>query len=338
MKELNVLFTYKSVDAYSQRPLDEECLQHITEIDKGIKLYVADLSVCDKDQDSPARQEFDNFLQKAEIILGHRMPKNLVKRAPKLKWFQAMSAGIDLLLNEDFRTSNVMLTNMSGISAIAVAETALALMLSLSKNLQRCVEQKQQKLWKQFHPQLLNAKTLGIIGLGSIGREVAHMAKPFGMKIIAVEYTTLPASKTKNVDLVLTPDRLPQLLAESDYVVVCLPLTSETKNLIGEAQMRSMKPTAYLINISRGHIVDEDALGKALKEHWIAGAGLDVFSTEPLSQDSELWSFPNMIITPHIAGFLADYNQRSTEFFCNNLKRYMQKKKLQNTVDKKKGF
>ena len=338
MKEIKVLFTYKSVDAYSQRPLEEECLRSITEVDEGIKLYVADLSVCDKDQDSPAKQEFENFLKEAEVILGHRMPKNLVKRAPKLKWFQAMSAGIDLLLNEDFRNSEVILTNMSGISAIAVAETALALMLVLSKNLQRCVEQKQQKLWKQFHPQLLNGKTLGIIGLGSIGREVAHLGKPFGMKVIAVEYSTLPASKTKDVDLILPPDRLPQLLNESDYVVICLPLTSETKNLIGEAQMKSMKPTAYLINISRGHIVDEDALGKALKENWIAGAGLDVFSTEPLSQDSELWSFPNMIITPHIAGFLADYNQRTTEFFCKNIKRYMQRKKLMNIVDKKKGF
>jgi D-2-hydroxyacid dehydrogenase (NADP+) len=338
MKELKVLFTYKSVDAYSQRPLEDECLNSIVNLDDGIKLFIADLSVCDKDEDSPAKQEFENFLKETEVILGHRMPKNLVKRAPKLKWFQAMSAGIDLLLNDEFRNSDVTLTNMSGISAIAVAETALALMLSLSKNLQRCVEQKQQKLWKQFHPQLLNAKTLGIIGLGSIGREVAHLASPFGMKIIAVEYSKLPTSKTKDVDLVLPPDRLPQLLTESDYVVICLPLTSETKNLIGEAQMKIMKPNAYLINISRGHIVDEDALGKALKEHWIAGAGLDVFSSEPLSQDSELWSFPNMIITPHIAGFLADYNQRTTEFFCNNLKRYIQKKKLLNTIDKKKGF
>jgi D-2-hydroxyacid dehydrogenase (NADP+) len=338
MKELKILFTYKSVDAYSQRPLEDECLNSIINVDEGIKLQIADLSVCDKDDDSPAKQEFEKYLQETEVILGHRMPKNLVKRAPKLKWFQAMSAGIDLLLNEDFRNSDVTLTNMSGISAIAVAETAMALMLSLSKNLQRCVEQKQQKLWKQFHPQLLNGKTLGIIGLGSIGREVAHLASPFGMKTIAVEYSTLPASKTKDVDLVLPSDRLSELLTVSDYVVVCLPLTAETKNLIGEAQMRSMKPTAYLINISRGHIIDEKALGKALKEQWIAGAGLDVFSTEPLTQDSELWALPNMIITPHIAGFLADYNQRSTDFFCNNLKRYIQKKKLLNKVDKKKGF
>jgi phosphoglycerate dehydrogenase-like enzyme len=299
---------------------------------------VTDLSLSDTEQESPARQELDDFLQKTEIIYGHRLPKNLVKRAPKLKWFQAMSAGIDLLLDDDLRKSEVVLTNMSGISAIAVAEIAVSLMLALAKNLQLCFDMKQQKIWHQFHPQLLDSKTLGIVGLGRIGREVARMASVFGMKIVAAEYNILPSTKTRNVDLMLTPEHLPELLTMSDYVVICLPLTKATRGLIAEAQLKMMKPTAFLINISRGHIVDENALAKALKEKWITGAALDVFSREPLSPESELWSMPNMIITPHIAGFLSDYNKRTTDFFCKNLKRYLQGKQLLNTIDKEKGF
>ena len=338
MREINLLITYKSIDAYGQSRLEEDCLRQIGEIHEGIRLHVADLSLSDTEKENTAKKELDDFLQKTEIIFGHRMPKNLLERAPNLKWFQAMSAGIDLLLDEDLVKSNVILTNMSGISAVAVAETAFAMMLALSKNLQLCFEHKQEKLWKQFHPRLLDSSTMGVVGLGSIGREVARLAKAFGMRVIAVEYSTLPAAETRNVDMVLQPDGLKQLLTESDYVVICLPLTADTRGLISEAQMKSMKPTSYLINISRGHIVDELALVKALKEHWIAGAGLDVFSREPLSEDSELWSLPNMIITPHIAGFLGDYNQRTTDFFCKNLKRYIKGEKLLNVVDKKKGF
>jgi D-2-hydroxyacid dehydrogenase (NADP+) len=338
MRDINLLITYKSADAYTQHRLEDEYLQQISEISNRIKVLVTDLSVSDTEQDSPAKQELDSFLNKTEVIFGHRIPKDLIKRAPRLKWFQAMSAGIDLLLSDELRKSDVILTSMSGISAIAVAETALALMLAMSKNLPLCFEQKQQKIWKQFNPQLLDSKTLGIVGLGNIGREVVRLARPFGMKVVAADYHILPVSKTRNVDLMLTVDKIEQLLTMSDYVVICLPLTAETRGLISEAQLRMMKPTAFIINISRGHIVDEQALAKALKENWISGAALDVFSWEPLPQDSELWSLPNIIITPHIAGFLKDYNKRTTDFFCKNMKRYLQGRKLINVVDKKKGF
>jgi D-2-hydroxyacid dehydrogenase (NADP+) len=338
MREVNLLITFKSADAYTQHRMEDEYLQQIKKCSKNINLFVTDLTHSDTEQESPARKELDSFLEKAEVIFGHRLPKNLVKRAPRLKWFQAMSAGIDLLLDDELCNSEVILTNMSGISAVAVAESALALMLALAKNLQLCFEQKQHKLWRQFHPRMLESSTIGIVGLGSIGRDVAHLAHSFGMKVVVSEYSLLPSAKTKNVDLVLTPDQLPQLLAMSDYVVICLPLTDQTRGLIGEAQLRSMKPTACIINISRGHIIDERALVKALKEKWIAGAGMDVFSREPLEADSELWSLPNMIITPHVAGFLTDYNKRTTDFFCKNMKRYLKGKKLLNVVDKKKGF
>ena len=338
MRELNLLITYKSKDPYTQHRLEDECLRKIIEVSDNINYLVTDLSLSDVEEDNVHRKELDSFLEKVDVIFGHRLPKNLLKRAPRLKWFQAMSAGVDILLDDELRNSEVTLTNMSGISAIPVAESAIALMLAVAKNLPLCFEQKQQGIWKQFHPQLLHSKTLGIIGVGRIGREVARLAKPFGMRIIATKYTVRRAKKIKNVDLVLNTSGLPQLLSESDYAVVCLPLTTETRGLISEAEFRTMKPTSCIINISRGNIIDEQALIKALKEKWISAAAFDVFSQEPLPANSELWKLPNLIITPHITGYLKDYNIRTTEFFCDNLSRYLKNKKLKNVVNKKKGF
>jgi len=132
--------------------------------------------------------------------------------------------------------------------------------------------------------------------------------------------------------------QLPELLAESDFVVLSLPATPETNKLIGEKELRSMKSTAYLINIARGSVVDEDALIRALDENWIAGAGLDTFAAEPLPRESRLWELPNVIFSPHVAGRLETYDELVTELFCKNLRRYLDGKKLLNLVDKKKGY
>ena len=138
--------------------------------------------------------------------------------------------------------------------------------------------------------------------------------------------------------MVLPPQQLRQLLSDSNFVVLTLPLTSETRGLIGEEELRTMKSTAYLINVARGSIVDEEALIRALDEHWIAGAGLDVFATEPLPADSKLWEFPNVIFSPHFAGLMEDYNIRANELFRENLKRYLNGRKLLNLIGRKKGY
>jgi phosphoglycerate dehydrogenase-like enzyme len=136
----------------------------------------------------------------------------------------------------------------------------------------------------------------------------------------------------------LPREQLPRLLEESDFVVLCLLFTTETNKLIGEKELRTMKPTAYLINVVRGDIVDEDALIRALSEHWIAGAGLDVFAIEPLPADSRLWEFPNVIFSPHIAGVMEGYYLQATEIFCKNLRHYLSGKNLFNVINKKKGY
>jgi phosphoglycerate dehydrogenase-like enzyme len=201
-----------------------------------------------------------------------------------------------------------------------------------------CFQLKQEKQWKHFTPTGLRSKTLGIVGLGNIGREVARLAKAFGMRVVATRRSAKQVAQARYVDVLLPREQLPQLLSDSDFVVISLPLTPETNEFIGEEELRTMKSTAYLINIARGNIVDEKALIRALDEKWIAGAGLDVFAREPLPTDSKLWGFANVILSPHVAGDMEDYKERATKLFCENLRRYMSGKKLLNVVSKRKGY
>jgi phosphoglycerate dehydrogenase-like enzyme len=158
------------------------------------------------------------------------------------------------------------------------------------------------------------------------------------MRVIAIRRSASRVASARYVDMLLPREHLLQLLSDSDFVVLSLPLTPETNELIGEEELRMMKSTAYLINIARGSIVDEKALTRALDEKWIAGAGLDVFAIEPLPTDSKLWEFPNVILSPHIASGMEDYIAQATKIFCENLRRYLNRKRLLNAVSKKKGY
>ncbi len=176
--------------------------------------------------------------------------------------------------------------------------------------------------------------------MGSIGREVARLAKAFGMRVVATRRSAKRLERARYVDMIFPREQLRRLLAESDFVALTLPFTPETNKLIGEEELRTMKPTAYLINISRGDIVDEEALIRALEEDWIAGAGLDVFTTEPLPTDSRLWELSNVIFSPHISGGGSSGGNvvPATKLFSENLRRYLSGKKLLNVVDKRKGY
>jgi phosphoglycerate dehydrogenase-like enzyme len=174
--------------------------------------------------------------------------------------------------------------------------------------------------------------------MGHIGGEVARLAKAFGCRVLATRRSVSERAAGEGVDELLPASALPYLLAQSDFVVLCVPLTGETRHLIGEAELRAMKPTAVLINIARGAVVDEAALVRALKEGWIAGAGLDVFEQEPLPEDSALWSLENVILTPHISGGTEIYNQRATGIFCENLRRYLAGEPLMNLADAERGY
>ncbi len=329
----------ESVNVLVTTPIGDELLQQITNVSPRIKLSdISELVRAEQKGDFARKDELDALLAEAEIIYGLRLPENVIARAPKLKWVQAMSAGVDKLLDDEFRRSSVIMTSVSGMHATPIGEIVLELMLMFAKQAPLCFQLKQERQWKRLVPAVLRSKTVGIVGLGNIGREAARLAKAFDMRVIATRRSAKRVTRAKNVDVLLPREQLPQLLSESDFVVLSLPFTPETNKLIGEKELRIMKPTAYLINIARGDIVDEGALIRALDEHWIAGAGLDVFATEPLPAGSRLWEFPNVIFSPHIAGVMEDYYIRATELFCKNLRRYLNGKNLLNVIDKKKGY
>jgi D-2-hydroxyacid dehydrogenase (NADP+) len=329
----------ETVNVLVNTPIGDELLQQITNVSPRIELSnVFELARAEQKGDFARKSELDVLLAEAEVIYGLRLPKNMIARAPKLKWVQVMSAGVDRFLDDEFRQSSVMMTSVSGMHATPIGEIVLERMLMFAKQAPLCFQLKQEKQWQRFMPTVLRSKTVGIVGLGNIGREVARLAKAFGMRVVANRRSAKRVMRAKYVDILLPREQLPRLLSESDFVVLSLPFTSETNKLIGEKELRTMKPTAYLINIARGSIVDEEALIRALDEQWIAGAGLDVFATEPLPADSRLWDFPNVIFSPHIAGGMEDYNIRATELFCENLRRYLSGKNLLNVIDKKKGY
>lgn len=279
----------KPVSVLVTIPIDDKLLQQIRAVSPRIELSDAfELTMAEEGGDLSRKDQLDALLAGAEVIYGFGLPRNVIARAPRLKWIQVMSAGVDRYLDDEVRKSSVMLTNVSGIHATPISEFVLQLMLMFSKQAPLCFQLKQEKQWERLGTTVLRSKTVGIVGLGHIGREVARLAKAFGMRVVATRRSAGLTASARHVDLLLPPTQLPRLLSESDFVVICVPLTPETDGLIGEEELRMMKPSACLINVARGKILNEGALVKALEEKRIAGAGLDVFATEPLPADSKL--------------------------------------------------
>ena len=292
-----------------------------------------------KDKDSAL-----NLAPDADILFAGFFSQELFVAAKNLKWIQAWGAGVDRLLVPQVVKSHVVVTNAGGVHPTPVSEHAIALMLCLCRKLHLCVRNQSERRWTRYESgesieqvEELSGKTVGIVGLGRIGAELARKTKCLGMRVIATK-RHLSGQQSASVDLLIRPSNLKKLLAESDFVVLTLPLTKETMGMIGEAQLKSMKQTSYLINVSRGKIIQEDKLIEALRQGWIAGAGLDTFENEPLPKNNELWSLRNVIITPHIAGLTPYYMDRVTNIFCENLNRFMHKQSLVNVVDKKLGY
>jgi phosphoglycerate dehydrogenase-like enzyme len=223
----------------------------------------------------------------------------------------------------------VTLTNSSGASAPSIAQYVLSMMLYRSKPIEAWREQQGRDEWKQLQGHDLNGQTCGIIGTGAIGGEVARLAKACGMHTIGVRRS---AKAMRHIDEMLPALKLQALLKRSDFVVIACPLTKETEGLIGERELRAMKPTATLINVARGRIVDEAWLVRALEEGWIGGACLDVFTVEPLPETSPLWRMPNVIVTPDNSGVSPLNMERAMGAFIDNLARYVVGKPLRNRV------
>jgi len=290
------------------------------------------------------RDAMGSEIADAEIAMTVSLHPEEFRSATRLRWIHSSAAAIHQLLFPELVNSDVLLTNGRDVHGPAVAEQTMGMIFALAKRILDAVRFQQRRFWGQqiiweeySGPQELSGLTLGIVGLGAIGRNLARHAACFGMKVVAArEHAELP--KPEFVAQVFPTARLSEMLAISDYVVVAAPVTPSTHAMIGREQLAAMKPTAYLLNVSRGALVDEAALIQALQERKIAGAGLDVFQKEPLPADSPLWQLENVLITPHTAGMNAKMWKLQYDLFSENLRRYLNGQPLLALVDKKAGY
>jgi len=276
------------------------------------------------------------LLQEVEILYTAWVLPDLLQRSPKLRWVHLFSHGVDYIRG-DILEKDVIVTTGQGAHAAVLAEHVMTLVLMLAKQAPRFMRQQGECQWKRFYVIELSRSTLGLVGFGSIGKRVAQYAKSFGMRVIATRRTFTEESPLE-IDELVPRDRLEYLLKESDFVVLALPLTSATRNLIGEKELRMMKPSAFLINISRGGLVDEPALIRALQEKQLAGAGLDVFQVEPLPAESPLWHMDGVIITPHVGPLSPYLVENANRLFMENLRRYITGNPLLNVFDRVRGY
>lgn len=295
---------------------------------------------------------------KTDVLYAGAPPRDLT-RAPALKWVQLHMAGVNALYDHPLYTKTALpLTTTSGVHAATVAEYAMTVFLALAHRVPRMVEWRargawppDEERWPLFVPTEVRGATLGIIGYGSIGRELARIAKSaFAMTVLACKRDPsrraddgycLPGTGDPDgalPDEWLGHGRLSSLLARSDVVVLCAPLTAETRGLIDAEALRRMKPSAYFVNVGRGASVDEAALAWALRERRIAGAAVDVFAQEPPAAGHPLYGLDNVIVSPHVSGFLPSYDEKCSVLFAKNLRRYLAGEPLLNLVDRARGY
>jgi len=284
--------------------------------------------------------DWDQHLQDAEVILGwhSKWDQQKLWSNDQLKWIQTWSAGVNSLPLQQLAAQNIQLTSANGVHSYPISETVFALMLALTRNIHTYIRNQINKGWNDSGNTLeMHNKTIGIIGVGAIGQEIAKLAKAFGMKVLGVRHSGKPAPY---VDEMYPQSELKNTLPHCDYVVITLPLTEDTYHLFDKTLFEKMKKSAFFINIGRGEIVKEDDLIAALQNGNIAGAGLDVFETEPLQQTSPLWEMDNVIITPHTSGATEHYAKRVIEdIFLPNLKSYLENSQPTiNTVHYQKGY
>lgn len=274
-----------------------------------------------------------------EVVLGS-MRREPFLAAQKLRWIQSSSAGVEWMhAIPELVESDVIVTNTRGAHAITIAEHTFGMLVCLARGFYSLFKAQQQRVWLrplEKTPVGLSGLTMGVIGLGQIGRAVAERAHAFGMSVIAVDANEVPRPDFISGFWLL--EGLPELLSRADVVVVATPYTPETENLLGLEQLSLMKPSAYLLAVSRGGIVDEAALVKLLREERLAGAGLEVQAVEPLPEDSDLWDAPNLIITPHCSGMSKQTTAMVIGICRDNLTRYLNGEPLNNLVDKRRGY
>jgi phosphoglycerate dehydrogenase-like enzyme len=274
-------------------------------------------------------EAFTDSAPTADVILNWTGSRELLRQvwqiAPHVRWIHSRSAGLDELLFPELAASPVPLTNARGVFSEILGEFAISAVLFFAKGLRRMVRSQEAGIWDQFDTVEVAGQTMGIIGWGDIGKAAARRAEAMGMHIVGL----------RRAD---GPERKRDLLTRSDYVVLSTPLTPETRGIIGQAELRAMKPTAVLINVGRGPLVDETALAKALRERRIGGAALDVFDEEPLPAGHPFYALDNVLLSAHSADHTPDWKQRAMQLFLDNFERYRKGEALRNVVDKQRGY
>ncbi|HEV2105151.1 MAG TPA: D-2-hydroxyacid dehydrogenase [Candidatus Eisenbacteria bacterium] len=290
-----------------------------------------------------SREEADARLPEADVVFGYAVTEANFARARRLRWIHSPAAGVGHMLFPALVASGVTLTNARGLHADAMAEHTLGVLLAFARKLHWSRDAQRERRWDQVAQwteppffESLAGSTLGLVGFGRVGTAIAARARALGMRVLAVRRH--PAADPAPADAQWGVERLPELLAAADWLVLATPLTADTHGLVGEAELARMKPGARLVNLGRGGLVDEAALAAALAAGRLAGAALDVFATEPLPAESPLWDQREVIVTPHTSGVGPRYWERALAQFSDNLRRYLAGEPLANVVDKRAGY
>ncbi|OGO73172.1 MAG: hypothetical protein A2Z49_09675 [Chloroflexi bacterium RBG_19FT_COMBO_56_12] len=327
--------------------LNEALVKQLTELSPRLHIQVLNAQ---QSQDVPAE-----VWGRVEVLYTNRVLPT-PEEAPRLQWIQLHWAGADHAVDAPILARpGVQATTLSGASASQMAEHAVMMMLALGHHLpeasalQKRTEWPDER-WKRFSPKELRDSTVGIVGYGSIGRQIARLLQAFGAEVLATKRDVMHPADTgyipeglgdptgELVNRLYPPQALRSMLKLCDFVVVCTPLSFETRNLLGAEELAALKPGAYLVALSRGGVVDHNALLPLLRDQKIGGAALDVFPNEPLLADSPFWKLPNVIITPHVAGFSPHYDERAVLLFSENLQRYLSGLPLYNRINLEKKY
>lgn len=303
--------------------------------------HVEQIRHCLQDNDAVVvtddRERQFEEIEDADVVFG-TISKDLFSHARRLRWVQAVGAGIDVMLFPEFVQSETVLTSEKGLVGIHLSEHAFALLLGLTRGLYLAIRQPEwqtrfairERAWELY------GMALGIIGLGGTGVAVAERAQAFGMTVLAVDPE--PVAQPASVAWLRTPDSLGELLGRSDVVVICAPLTPVTQGMFNAERFGQMKRGALLVNVTRGEIIDRQAMLDALESGQLAGAGLDTSPGEPLAANDPLWQTKNVIVTPHVAGASPHRGDRIVELFCENIERFRRGEPLKGVIDKVKGY
>jgi phosphoglycerate dehydrogenase-like enzyme len=286
---------------------------------------------------------FRNAARSAEVIFNWSGSLSLIREvflmSPAVRWVHSRSAGLERTLFLELIASDVIMTNGSGVFSPSLGEFALGAILYFAKDFRRMIRNQMAGVWEPFDVLPASGQTVGIVGYGDIGRAVATRVRAMEMKVLAVKRHVPPKNdRDPFADQVYGPDQLTEMLSRCDYVVVAAPLNAETQGIIGEAEFAAMKPSAVIINVGRGPVIDERAMIKALSERKIKGAALDVFDEEPLPKGHPFYQLENVLLSPHCADHTPDWLDNAMRFFIAQFERFLRGEPLLNVVDKKLGY